>query len=118
MYRFSCSCRACEGPSRFIFQWYSVKENSKPITDRKPFAERGVCANFRHMVEIITKDNPYDELPNGLVDFETQDIQYPEILNIVERAVSIKTNPEALELFVKEGDEALRKIPGLLRKIE
>ena len=126
MYRYSCSCRACLEPgkkvcgesSRFIFQWYSDKENSKPGTERRPYGERGVCADFSHMIDIIVNDNPYDNLPQRLVDFETQEKQYPEILGIVERAVCLRTNPEALELFLEQGREALRNIPGLKGIVE
>ena len=118
MYRYSCSCRVCGKSSRFIFQWYSDKENFKPVSERRPYAERGVCADFGHMVDVLVKDNPYDNFPQRLVDFETQEKQYPEILDIVERAVSIKTNPEALELFLEQGREALEKIPGLSGMVE
>lgn len=122
MYRYSCSCRigkeVCKKQSRFILQWYSDKENSKPYSERRPYAERGVCADFEHMIAIITTDNPYDSFPQRLVDFETQEKQYIDILNILERAVSIKTNPKALEGFIEQGREAIRRIPGLRGMVE
>lgn len=72
------------------------------------------------MIQIIANNNPYDgsPFPDRLVDIETQERQYPEILNILERAVSNRTNPEALELFFKQGSETLNRIPGLIRKVE
>lgn len=122
MYNYSCSCRVygevCKKPSRFILQWYSDKENVKPGFERRPSAERGVCADFSHMVDIVFNDNPYCELPQRLVDIETQDRQYPEILNILKNAVNMKNNPEMIELLLSQGDEALRKIPGLMGRVE
>jgi hypothetical protein len=120
MYRYSCSCRVCGESSRFIFQWYSEKENSKPVGDRKPIFARGVCADFRHMIEIMANDNPYypkNKSPQRLVDIETQERQYPDILSLVERAAYVRTNPEALEFFLRQGKEALGNIPGLLRRV-
>jgi len=115
---YNYSCRVCGESSRFIFQWYSEKENSKPVLERRPCAERGVCADFSHMIEIIVNDTPYGDFPQRLVDIETQVKNYPDILDLVERAVITRKNPEMVRLFLKQGQEALERIPGLRGKVE
>lgn len=109
MYKDICSCRICREAPRFVIEWYFINDKG----NLQIAVERGICGNFEHMIDIVSgENNLYGNFPDGVVDFETLDFQYADILSVLEKAVSIRLNPEMFEIFCKKGQKVIDEIPG------
>lgn len=110
-----CNC----GQRGFYFlQWFGVNQQGQfPIV----VAERAVCRDFKHMIEVATETS-------GIIgggpervyrDFDHGEQEYPSLLPLIDEAI-YTNDKDRLETICRDGQDALDRMPceGQLSLIE